>query len=156
MHHSLCLPDSSIAIHQLLIFWNQILNSLSLNNEMLPHFSPSGVSFNTAALVRSSKMRERYRTKSTNVIVHVSVTFLHTYFSTIRCCSHQKRLNCYNRPEKVLGLQTLWQLSFLLMSGILSGSSGLLVTQGTSVLHLVPWPFPWFAIAAAAVEKSGK
>lgn len=49
----------------------------------------------TAALVRSSKMRERYRTKSTNVIVHVSVTFLHTYFSTVKCCSHQKRLNCY-------------------------------------------------------------
>lgn len=156
MHHSLCLPDSSIAIHQLLIFWNQILNSLSLNSEMLPHFSPSGVSFNTAALVRTSKMRERCRTKSTNVIVHKSVTFLHTCFSAIRCCSHQKRPNCYNRPEKVLGLQTRQQFSFLLMSGILPGSSGLLVTQGTSVLHFVPWPLPWFAVAAAAVEKSGK
>ena len=35
MHHSLSLADSSIAIHQLLIFWNQVLN--------YPHFSPSGV-----------------------------------------------------------------------------------------------------------------
>lgn len=119
-------------------------------------FQPFWCIFNTAALVRTSKMRERCRTKSTNVIVHKSVTFLHTCFSAIRCCSHQKRRNCYNRPEKVLGLQTRQQFSFLLMSGILPGSSGLLVTQGTSVLHFVPWPLPWFAVAAAAVEKSGK
>lgn len=35
MHHSLCLSDFSVAIHQLPIFWNQILNYI--------HFSPSGV-----------------------------------------------------------------------------------------------------------------
>ena len=101
-------------------------------------------------------MCERDRTKSTNVIVHVSVIFLHVYFSTVRCCSHQEGLNCCNRPKKVLGLQTLWQFSFLLMSGILPGSSGLVVRQGTSILHLVPRPFPWFAVAATVIEKSGK
>lgn len=119
----------------------------------LSSFQPFWCIFNTATLVRTSKMHERDRTKSTHVTVHVSVIFLHVYFSTVRCCSHQKRLNCCNRSKKVLGLQTLWQFSFLLMSGILPGSSGLVVTQGTSILHLVPWPFPWFAVAAAVIKN---
>lgn len=83
--------------------------------------------FNTAMLVRTSRMCERCRTKSSNVIVHVSVIFPRMYFSTIR-----------RGWTAITGLKRYWdfrlyrQFSFLPVSGTLSGGSGLVVTQGTS------------------------
>lgn len=83
--------------------------------------------FNTATLVRTSRMCERCRTKSTNVTVHMSVILPHMYFSTSR-----RGWTAITGLERYWDLRLSGQFSFLLVSGTLPGASGLAGTQGTS------------------------